>query len=276
MEIKDRIIALLIDSDNISAKYLELLINEVSKFGDITYKRIYGDFTTSEAASWRKILTEYAIEPIQQYLLTKKKKDKNGESIFNVTDSAMIIDAMDILYSHNANCVCLATSDSDFTRLAMRFRNENYVVIGAGEKKTPQSFRAACHRFLLMDALLAESEKPMKIQLQKIVAQQPLAKKDDEKQEIDDDNVQEENTPMPLEKIVEIAKEIIREEADENGWMSFGTFLKEVCRKENAFNAKLYGYSRPISVFKNAERDGKKVFSLKPMAGDAKIKLNEP
>lgn len=309
MDIKNRTIALLIDSDNVSAKYLDLLINEVSKFGNITYKRIYGDFTSSVAASWRKILNEYAIEPIQQYLITTKLKDKDREFTFNVTDSAMVIDAMDILYKHNADCVCLATSDSDFTRLAIRFRNENYVVIGVGEKKTPQSFIAACHRFILIDALLAESEKPAEEQVKETKIEiptesatsqpqaiqneedapapvenvteaerqvkdtcveapptedtipQPQAIQNDEKQE----ETQEENTPTPIEKIVEISKEIISEYAYDDGWLLMSTFSHYLYDRINTFDSRHYGYKRHTPLFQNLfySESGKPIFELK-------------
>ena len=281
MEIKNRTIALLIDSDNISAKYLDLLINEVSKFGNITYKRIYGDFTAPTAASWRKILNEYAIEPIQQYLLVPKPKDKDREITFNVTDSAMIIDAMDILYKHNADCVCLATSDSDFTRLAIRFRNENYLVIGVGEKKTPQSFIAACHRFILIDALLAESEKPAEEQVEakvevpptEVTPPQPNATLNDEKQEESEDETSEESTPMPKDKVVEISKEIIHESANDDGWILMSTFMHHLYLRVNTFDPRFYGYKTPTLCFRELSCDGNEThaFELKKNDKNADI-----
>ncbi len=278
MEIKNRTIALLIDSDNISRKYLELLLNEVSKFGEITYKRIYGDFTTQQAAGWRKDLIEYAIEPIQQYLLTKKKKDGDKEIEFNVTDSAMIIDAMDILYTKNVDCVCLATSDSDFTKLAMRFRNENYVVIGAGEKKTSQSFRAACHRFLLMDALLAESEKSMTDEeglVNKEVPLQETKKKGDCTEALPED-AETENTPMSLGKLVDVSKKIIREEANEDGWVLMSRFSQRLYDQVNTFNPKLYGnYSKPTLFFRSLiyTENKKPIFELKKVGKVDSIRI---
>ena len=280
MEIKNRTIALLIDSDNVSAKYLDLLINEVSKFGNITYKRIYGDFTSSAAASWRKILNEYAIEPIQQYLITTKLKDKDREFTFNVTDSAMVIDAMDILYKHNADCICLATSDSDFTRLAIRFRNENYAVIGVGEKKTPQSFIAACHRFILIDALLAESEKPAEEQAEataevpptEVTPTQPQAIQNDETQE-EVEEAPEESTPMHKDKVVEISKEIIHEYANDDGWILMSTFMHHLYIRVNTFDPRFYGYKTPTQCFRELSYDGNDnpVFELKKNDKNADI-----
>ena len=151
MEIKDRTIALLIDSDNISSDYFSIILDELSQYGKVTYRRLYGDFTNPKANGWKSVLLEYSIEQIQQVTFTSGK---------NATDSKMIIDAMDILYKGNVDCFCLATSDSDFTNLAMRFRNDNLIVIGAGEDKTPQSFRRACDIFISIDKLLKTREQP--------------------------------------------------------------------------------------------------------------------
>ena len=145
MEIKDRTIALLIDSDNVSSDYFSILLDELSQYGKVTYRRLYGDFTNPRANGWKNALLEYSIEQIQQVAFTTGK---------NATDSKMIIDAMDILYQGKVDCFCLATSDSDFTNLAMRFRNDNIAVIGAGEQKTPLSFRRACDIFIAIYALL--------------------------------------------------------------------------------------------------------------------------
>ena len=124
-------IALLIDSENVSAKYMSALDKELILFGKVTYKRMYGDFTGEESKAWKTIVNDYSITPVQQFSYTKGK---------NATDSKMIIDAMDILYSGNINGVCLMSSDSDFTGLAKRLKESNIFVIGAGEKKTPCSF----------------------------------------------------------------------------------------------------------------------------------------
>jgi len=134
MEIRDKVIALLIDSDNISREYYAILLDELSKYGRVTYRRLYGDFSKPKANDWQQVLLDYSIEQVQQIAYTSGK---------NATDSSMIIDAMDILYKRKVDCFCLATSDSDFTGLAMRFRNDNIIVIGAGEEKTPSSFRKA-------------------------------------------------------------------------------------------------------------------------------------
>lgn len=145
MEERERKLALLIDSDNVSAKYLNGIFDELAQYGIITYRRIYGDFTTQANARWSDRLLEKSIIPIQQFSNTTGK---------NATDSALIIDAMDLLYNSNVDGFCIVSSDSDFTRLASRLRESGKIVIGMGEKKTPDSFRAACTVFTELENLL--------------------------------------------------------------------------------------------------------------------------
>ena len=141
----DKRFALLIDSDNISAKYIDGIMDELSQYGVVTYRRIYGDFTRTSNAKWSEKLLEKSIIPIQQFSNTSGK---------NATDSALIIDAMDLLYQDNTDGFCIVSSDSDFTRLASRLRESGKTVIGMGEKKTPDSFRAACTVFTELENLL--------------------------------------------------------------------------------------------------------------------------
>ena len=140
--------ALLIDADNVSAKYIKPIIDELSKYGTVTYKRIYGDWTLTLHAKWKDALLENSITPIQQFGYTQGK---------NATDSAMIIDAMDILYTRSVEGFCIVSSDSDFTRLASRIRESGLTVIGMGEKKTPVPFRKACDIFTTLELLLPAS-----------------------------------------------------------------------------------------------------------------------
>lgn len=146
----DKRFALLIDSDNVSYKYISVILDELSKYGTTTYKRIYGDWTDTKASRWKGKLLEHSIVPIQQFANTTGK---------NATDSAMIIDAMDILYSNQVDGFCLVSSDSDFTRLASRLRESGMTVIGMGEGKTPLSFRSSCTIFTNLEVLLEEEEK---------------------------------------------------------------------------------------------------------------------
>jgi uncharacterized LabA/DUF88 family protein len=247
MEIKDKTIALLIDSDNISHEYFTILMQELNKFGNITYRRIYGDFTRQNAKGWRPLLLEYAIEPMQQYAGTAGK---------NSTDSAMIIDAMDILYTGKVDCYCLATSDSDFTKLATRLRNADITVIGAGEQKTPRSFRAACDQFLLMDTLLATNKT--------------TAVSNDEYAGYD----QNPKGVRSLKELISLAEQTIKENDDNgDGWMNYGLFIQYLTKSENAFNPRNYcgENKRPINFFKELPN---KPFTIEVGRGRNRIRAN--
>lgn len=149
--LNDRRIAVLIDADNVSDRYIQPLLDEVARSGIITYKRIYGDWTKPSLGAWKTVLLNHSITPIQQYSYTTGK---------NATDSAMIIDAMDILYGGRVDGFCIVSSDSDFTRLAARLRESGMFILGMGERKTPKPFIAACNQFKYLEVLLsAESEE---------------------------------------------------------------------------------------------------------------------
>ena len=146
----DKRFALLIDADNVSAKYIKPILDELSKYGTVTIKRIYGDWTSTLHAKWKDALLDNSITPIQQFSYTVGK---------NATDSAMIIDAMDILYTNSVDGFCLVSSDSDFTRLASRIRESGLTVVGMGEKKTPTPFRKACDVFTTLELLVGEARR---------------------------------------------------------------------------------------------------------------------
>ena len=139
--------AILIDADNVASKYTKYILDEVSNYGIVTYKRVYGDWTRPNLQSWKSMALDNAVTPVQQYSYTTGK---------NATDSAMIIDAMDILYSHNVDGFCIVSSDSDFTRLAIRLRESGMHVIGMGEKKTPKPFSTACNAFKYLEIISDE------------------------------------------------------------------------------------------------------------------------
>ncbi len=187
---KDRRFAVLIDADNVSDKYIRLILDELSNDGTITYKRIYGDWTRPALGSWKSVLLDYSISPIQQYGYTTGK---------NATDSAMIIDAMDILYTGNVEGFCIVSSDSDFTRLASRLREAGKFVIGMGEKKTPAPFVAACNRFTYLEVL----------------AQQPA---DEEDVPLLEPVAGEDRMALPAIKAAILA--IAEETSDDEGWAS--------------------------------------------------------
>jgi uncharacterized LabA/DUF88 family protein len=150
--LEEKRFAVLIDAENVSAKYIKFILEELSNYGVATYKRIYGDWTKPSSVSWKDVLLENSVTPVQQYSYTVGK---------NATDSAMIIDAMDILYSNNVEGFCIVSSDSDFTKLASRLRESGMLVLGMGEQKTPKPFIAACNQFKYLD-VLAQAEKNIK------------------------------------------------------------------------------------------------------------------
>ncbi|MBR5578518.1 MAG: NYN domain-containing protein [Lachnospiraceae bacterium] len=248
MKKQDRF-ALLIDAENISRKYIKLIMDELNEFGIPTYKRIYGDFTSSGVAAWKDVLRTYALTPILQYGYTKGK---------NSSDSAMIIDAMDILYSGNVNGFCLVTSDSDFTRLANRLREAGMLVVGMGEQKTPGSLVAACEHFKYLDLLLkeeeTEEEENKKIQ-QEI---QPTKKNGDknknensgkalgeeEKREEAEVSVSEAFSIPTKEKIGEEIKSIIHQVSDDNGWVNQSEIGVMLSKRVPGFDPRNYKYSK--------------------------------
>lgn len=157
--------ALLIDAENISAKYIKPILTELSKYGNITYKRIYGDWTSTQHSSWKDELLKNSILPIQQFRYTQGK---------NATDSAMIIDAMDILYTKELDGFCIVSSDSDFTRLVSRLRESGKMVIGMGEDKTPLPFRKACDKFTILENLLSEQEPGSNEEAQSVLGKEKI------------------------------------------------------------------------------------------------------
>lgn len=251
-----KVIALLIDAENVSPKYIKVILSEVSMYGTPAYKRIYGDWTSNEMSSWKKVLSEHNIQPIQQFRYTQGK---------NASDSALIIDAMDILYAKNVDGFCLVSSDSDFTRLAARLRESRMFVIGMGESKTPAAFKSACDTFKYLDVLMsmnkaAEEEKPAPKKAEKPPEKQPekpekqekparAAKKKAEKQEKPEPpavHSEEElaGSFVPLAEIVEKIREIIDYESDEDGYMTLSQVGVMLSRIYADFDSRNYGFSK--------------------------------
>jgi hypothetical protein len=210
---KDLNLAVLIDGDNIPSKYIAEMMEEIAKYGVPSIKRIYGDWTKPHLSKWKKLLLDHAIQPIQQYGYTQGK---------NATDSAMIIDAMDILYAKNTDGFCLVSSDSDFTRLATRLRESSQKVIGIGEQKTPEPFIAACDKFIYLEILheeedaspkISKSEKQQKKAVQKI-------------------------TP----KIIKLIKTSVYDCADDDGWAFLGDVGSLINKKQPNFDPRNFGF----------------------------------
>lgn len=241
-------LALLIDAENISRKYIKLIMDELNEFGTPTYKRVYGDFTSSGVAAWKDVLRTYALTPVLQYGYTKGK---------NSSDSAMIIDAMDILYSGNVNGFCLVTSDSDFTRLANRLREAGMLVIGMGEQKTPGSLVAACEHFKYLDLLLkeevaeeeekkhqAEAAAQKKSQEKNKNEQQNKGAAEEEKKEETDLNMTEESSIPSKERIGQEIKSIIHQVSDDNGWVNQSEIGVLLSKRFPGFDPRNYKYSK--------------------------------
>lgn len=225
----DARIAVLIDSDNVSPKYINAILTEVSAYGIATYKRIYGDWTKTNTSRWKEQALEQSIIPIQQYSYTVGK---------NATDSAMIIDAMDILYSHTVEGFCLVSSDSDFTRLAARLREAGMTVIGMGESKTPKPFRSACNAFKILDILVEEKN------------QETTETSGSKRRKGNTHNVDaalEQNEDVEVTKLTEIEDAILKI-IDENSNKGKETDIGEVGSKLNNlysdFDIRNYGYKR--------------------------------
>ncbi|WP_333859533.1 NYN domain-containing protein [Clostridium sp.] len=216
---KDKKIAVLIDADNVSEKYIKYIFDEISNHGTPTYKRIYGDWTNPQLASWKNVLLNYSISPIQQYGYTTGK---------NSTDTALIIDAMDILYSSNVDGFCIVSSDSDFTKLAARLREAGMFVIGMGEKKTPTPFISACEKFKYLEVLASMASKPA----------ENTNNKESQKQE-------EPKVGMTsMDKLIEAIKTIITEISDEDGWAFLGEVGSTLNKRYPDFDTRNYGYSK--------------------------------
>lgn len=220
--IKDTKLAVLIDGDNIPSKYIKEMMEEITKYGTPTIKRIYGDWTKPQLAKWKNILLENAINPIQQYSYTTGK---------NATDSAMIIDAMDILYSEKVNGFCLVSSDSDFTKLATRLREAGVVVYGIGEKKTPDPFIVACDKFIYLEILEKEEE---------INTGKRTQKKD--------------NLDKITPKVLRLLRNSVEDAADDDGWAFMGDVGTLLIKKQPNFDARNFGFEKLTQLFKSLNK----------------------
>jgi uncharacterized LabA/DUF88 family protein len=211
-------LAVLIDADNTSASVVEVLLKEITKFGTAYIKRVYGDWTSPQMNAWKKILNDFAIVPVQQFGYTTGK---------NSTDSALIIDAMDLLYTDKLDGFCIISSDSDFTRLAHRIRQDGVVVYGFGKKQTPKAFVAACDQFVYTELLDTHIENPPDI-----IQDKSVKIESPEKNEKKD----------RLNKMLKDAFEYVAR--DEDGFANVGTVGQQLLKLDPAFDVREYGYKK--------------------------------
>jgi uncharacterized LabA/DUF88 family protein len=218
-------LAILIDADNARPSIVQALMAEVAKLGRATVRRIYGDWTTPNLGPWKAALLDHSIQPVQQFAYTKGK---------NATDSALIIDAMDLLYTGNLDGFCLVSSDSDFTRLASRLKESGKRVYGFGELKTPKPFVAACDRFIYTEVLAAAEGGALP---RKTAA------------EMDRDT-----------GFVTLVGDAVDDSVDDNGWANLGTVGNILRNKKPDFDSRNYGYKKLSELL-----DASSFFETKPI-----------
>ena len=215
-------LAVLIDADNVPYANVKGMLEEIAKYGTPTFKRIYGDWTKPNTSGWKAVLLENAITPIQQYGYTVGK---------NATDSAMIIDAMDILYSGRVDGFCIVSSDSDFTRLATRLREAGMKVIGIGERKTPQPFITACDKFIYIEILAT----------------------DDSATETKSRRQSKTQLPQIDKRTVNLIKSSINDIADESGWAFLGEVGTLILKKQPNFDPRNYGFKKLLLLMRSLD-----------------------
>ncbi|HEX3009504.1 MAG TPA: NYN domain-containing protein [Bacteroidales bacterium] len=221
-------LAVLIDADNVPFNNVKGMLEEIAKLGTPTFKRIYGDWTKPTVAGWKSVLLENAITPIQQYSYTSGK---------NATDSAMIIDAMDILYTGKVDGFCIVSSDSDFTRLAIRLREAGMKVIGIGEQKTPNPFIVSCDKFIYLEIL-----KP----------QETSSESSPEKSQ--EQNVNKTTLLKVDKKTINLISASINDVADENGWAFLGDVGSMIIKKKPDFDSRNFGFSKLTPMLKSLKK----------------------
>ena len=233
---KELKLAVLIDADNVPYSNIKGMMEEIAKYGTPTTKRIYADWTRPNASGWKNVLAEHAITPVQQNAYTTGK---------NSSDSALIIDAMDLLYSDKLDGFCIVSSDSDFTRLAVRLRESGMKVIGIGEKKTPKAFIAACDRFIFIEVLEgAKKKKPKATADVEVKAHTKATEKAAEKA-----------PQKPLNKVdletIELIESTIEDICDDDGWAFLGDVGNLIVRKSPEFDPRNYGFQKLTPMLKS-------------------------
>ena len=231
--LNDLRLAVLIDADNIPYSNVRGMLEEIAKYGTPTFKRIYGDWTKPTISGWKSVLLENAITPVQQYSYTKGK---------NSTDSALIIDAMDILYSGKIDGFCIVSSDSDFTRLATRLREAGMKVIGIGERKTPHPFIVACDKFIYLEILTASDTPDITPEVRK--RGKPVVKKK---------KTQGPEAQTPAQIVKRLIASSITDIADENGWAYLGDVGNLILKKQPDFDPRNFGFPKLTPLIRSLD-----------------------
>jgi uncharacterized LabA/DUF88 family protein len=240
---KELKLAVLIDADNVPYSNVKGMMEEIAKYGTPTTKRIYADWTKPNANGWKSVLLEHAITPIQQYSYTVGK---------NSSDSAMIIDAMDLLYSDKVDGFCIVSSDSDFTRLAIRLRESGMKVIGIGEKKTPNSFIVACDRFIYIEVLDGAINKKIKKQPLTTSANGTKKTVDPSASELAQQKEIEKEVPNKIDiQTIELIEATLEAIGDEDGWAFLGDVGNLIVKKKPEFDPRNYGFLKLTPMLKS-------------------------
>lgn len=220
--------ALLIDADNAQAKAIDAVLTEAARYGDTTSRRCYGDWTSQQLSSWKSVLNRHAIQPIQQFSYTSGK---------NATDSALIIDAMDLLYTGKFNGFFLVSSDSDFTKLATRIRESGLEVIGIGRRNTPEAFRAACNKFIFTETIMDDDSSAANSPLSATI--NVAASKSDNKEQTVNKKI-----PTEDETLKKLIKDAIESASEEDGWANLGGVGSYIPRVDSSFDPRNYGFNK--------------------------------
>ena len=234
---KDLRLAVLIDADNVPYSNIQGMLEEIAKYGNPTFKRIYADWTKPTVSGWKSVLLEHAITPIHQYSYTTGK---------NATDSAMIIDAMDILYSGRVDGFCIVSSDSDFTRLATRLREAGMKVFGFGEKKTPTAFISACDKFIYIE-ILAKNKTPEE-------ENAPPTRKPRAKAQPNGGTESKQPISPITRSLIKLIGDSINDLADESGWTFLGDLGNLLLKKQPNFDARNYGFGKLVLLLKSMKQ----------------------
>ncbi|MBW4692382.1 MAG: NYN domain-containing protein [Lyngbya sp. HA4199-MV5] len=239
VQFKSDRLAVLIDADNANADLIEALLKEVAKYGTSHVKRIYGDWTNTQLGKWKDKLNKFAIQPMQQFRYTTGK---------NATDSALIIDAMDLLYTRNFDGFCIVSSDSDFTRLASRIRESGLLVYGFGERKTPLAFISACDKFIYTE-ILGRSDETVTVSASDSVIEKESksSTKDSSSQKPEALNSQALKRDR---EFVALLKDAYKAIAEEDGWANLGSFGAQLTKISPSFDQRNYGYEKLGSLIR--------------------------